>query len=91
MDGATPLYAASMMGQAEAVAMLVGAGVAGGQVLGAYNGDTFAGEPISLATGEVSAHGESLVPGHLGATLMTMADIDPAEFVSESPIEAAIR
>ena len=72
-------------------AMLIGAGVAGGQVLGGYSGETFAGEPISLATGEISAHGEALVPGHLGATLMTMADIDPAEFISESPIEAAIR
>ena len=72
-------------------AMLIGAGVAGGQVLGGYSGETFAGEPISLATGEISAHGESLVPGHLGATLMTMADIDPAEFIPESPIEAAIR
>jgi uncharacterized protein (DUF1501 family) len=72
-------------------AMLLGAGVAGGQVLGGYSGETFAGEPISLTSGEISTHGESLVPGHLGATLMTMADIDPAEFVSESPIEAAIR
>ncbi len=52
-------------------ALLIGGGVAGGRTVGAWNAD-LRGEPVE---------GETLLPGHLGATLLTLAGIDPAEFV----------
>lgn len=71
-------------------AMLLGAPVAGGRVIGAMD-DDFQGRTIDLASGELSDSGVGLLPGHLGATLLAMADLDPAEFVMEDPILAAIR
>ncbi len=70
-------------------AMLLGAGVRGGQVIGAMNSD-FQGVPVDLATGEPGDTG--LLPSHLGATLLAMADIDPAEVVPDGalPIDALI-
>lgn len=53
-------------------ALLIGGGVAGGSTVGAWNED-LRGEPVE---------GETLLPGHLGATLLALADIDPAEFVA---------
>jgi hypothetical protein len=70
-------------------AMLLGAGVKGGQVIGELD-DEGIGRPVDLDTGEVTTHGTALLPGHLGATLLALADVDPEPWVSqgESPIGA---
>ena len=71
-------------------AMLIGNQVRGGQVIGAVDSN-FAGMPIDLGTGELYAGGTSLLPGHLGATLLKLGGHDPAEFVpTAAPIDAAI-
>ncbi len=71
-------------------ALLFGAGVRGGQVIGGV--DSYAlGVPVSLATGEVDSGGERLGCGHLGATLLALADIDPVVAgVQAPPITAAL-
>ena len=70
-------------------AVLIGSGVRGGQSVGAYNDYCF-GEKIDLQSGEPTENGTELLPGHIGATLLRLADIDSAAFLSENPIEAAI-
>ena len=70
--------------------ILIGSGIRGGQVIGAYDNDCIS-QPISLETGEVSSNGTLLLPGHIGATLMTLADADPGpQLDGFNPIEAAI-
>jgi len=66
-------------------AMLVGAGVNGGRVVGAFQ-DDLTGAGVDLASGELSDSGERLNAGHLGATLLAMGDVDPEEFTNEDPI-----
>ena len=61
-------------------AMLIGSGVAGGRMVGKWKED-LSGEPVDLTSGEASASGVTLLPGHIGATLLALADIDPAEHV----------
>ena len=71
-------------------AMLLGAGVAGGQSLGGYS-EYFIGEPIDLASGAIADGGVALGPQHLGATLCQLGGMDPAEQVPDGdPITAAI-
>jgi len=70
-------------------AMLFGAGVAGGQVIGHYN-EGFTGDSVDLDSGGLDNSGVTLTPEHLGATLFALADIDPAEHVSADPIRAAL-
>lgn len=70
-------------------AMLIGAGVAGGKVVGAYD-DGLIGRPINLITGEPDAHGTALSSSHLGATLLAMAGLDPEVEIGVPAIEAAI-
>ena len=69
--------------------LLVGSGVRGSQSIGGYNEYCF-GEPVNLQSGEVSSSGTPLLPGHIGATLLHLADIDSQEHLREAPIEAAI-
>lgn len=70
--------------------MLLGAGVRGGQSIGQLDNNAL-GAPIDLATGELDAGGESLLPGHLGATLLHLAGIDPGEWVTQgAPLLAAV-
>ncbi len=58
-------------------ALLIGGGIRGGQVFGGYN-DAMAGELVHPETGVLGgADGVILQPGHLGATLMALADMDP--------------
>ncbi|MSQ01889.1 MAG: DUF1501 domain-containing protein [Myxococcales bacterium] len=52
-------------------AMLIGSGIAGGQTIGAWNED-LTGVPLA---------GKTILPGHIGATLLALADVDPGEFV----------
>lgn len=72
-------------------AMILGAGVRGGQVIGAMNAD-FQGRPVDLRSGEVTETGTGLLPGHLGATLLALADIDPASVDTDGalPIDALL-
>ena len=72
-------------------ALLMGAGVRGGQTIGGYDEYCF-GQKVDLGSGQVSSQGVPLVPGHFGATLLQMADIDYEEFVvGAQPIWAAIQ
>lgn len=72
-------------------AMLVGAGVEGGQSLGDY-GDAMEGLPIDLSTGERDDRGVVPTAAHLGATLLSLGDVDPgAYFATADPITALIR
>jgi len=66
--------------------MLLGAGIEGGQVIGAFDDDA-RGQPVDLQTGELRADGASLLPSHLGATLMRLGGEDDS---SEEVIEAAL-
>jgi uncharacterized protein (DUF1501 family) len=68
-------------------AMLIGAGVRGGQVVGSVNASAL-GQPINLSTGEASDSGEALDAAHLGATLLALANLDPGAV--GLPIEAVL-
>ena len=71
-------------------AMLLGAGVAGGQVIGGLRTDA-TGAGVDLSSGQVTDSGVDLLPGHLGATLMVLGGHDPGELVpGYDPIIAAI-
>ncbi len=73
-------------------ALLIGAGVAGGRTVGAWT-EGITGEPVDLASGEAHASGVTLGPGHLGATLLRLAGLDPAEHLDPSlgtPIVGAL-
>ena len=71
-------------------AMLVGAGVQGGQTVGALS-DQARGVPIDLESGQASDGGVSLTSSNLGATLLAMGDVDPAEFTDAQPLRAVMR
>ena len=60
-------------------AMFIGAGVQGGQVVGAF-GDDGVGQPIDLKTGDLHNKGTMLLPAHLGATLLALGDVDPGPY-----------
>ncbi len=67
-------------------AMLLGAGVRGGQVIGGYDGYGY-GLGCDFATGEANDDGPVIQAGNLGATLLALGDVDPG---ATSPIAAAI-
>ena len=71
-------------------AILIGSGIQGGQSIGGYD-DFSLGLPVDLSTGEIHQDGTPLECNHVGATLLALADIDPAEFTTSNPIYAAIR
>lgn len=64
--------------------MLMGAGIAGGQSLGAVD-DYGIGLAIDLDSGALSTSGEALSPAHLGATLLTLGGIDAGEYTGGVP------
>jgi hypothetical protein len=66
--------------------LLLGSGVAGGQVVGEMDED-FLGRPIELGSGESTASGVALQAAHLGATLLALGDVDPEPYV-DSGVEA---
>jgi len=57
-------------------ALLVGSGVAGGQVVGGFD-DRLLGVPIDLETGAPSDDGVALTSANLGATLLALGGVDP--------------
>jgi uncharacterized protein (DUF1501 family) len=70
-------------------AMLIGAGVRGGQVVGAFD-DGLNGSPVNLATGGVDASGSIILPEHLGATLALLAGLDPEALAVADPLLALV-
>jgi uncharacterized protein (DUF1501 family) len=69
-------------------ALLFGGGIAGGRIVGGYT-DTGFGRPTDVRTG--GAGDTPLLAAHLGATLLTLGDIDPLFVGIESPaIEALL-
>ncbi len=70
-------------------AMLIGGGVAGGQMVGGYD-EYASGMTTNLSSGQPDEAGEKLVPDHIGATLLALADVDPAEHLQIGPISALL-
>jgi hypothetical protein len=72
-------------------AMLIGAGVNGGRSIGGYDDSVF-GQLVDLATGEIdNDNGVRLTAGHLGATILALADVDPTPFTGEEgPLEVLV-
>ena len=58
--------------------MVIGAGVRGGQVIGGVD-ELSRGRPVELSTGEPTEAGTPLLADHLGATLLQLGGLDPAE------------
>lgn len=75
--------------------MLLGGGIRGGQVIGGYD-DNMGGVPVIASTGESDPDGAGggvvIQPIHIGATLLALAGLDPAEaFGSEvEPLLGAV-
>lgn len=67
-------------------AMLVGAGVRGGQVVSGFDGGGF-GASADFETGEVVEGGAVVHARNVGATLLALGDVDPGEI---PPISAVI-
>jgi len=71
-------------------ALLIGAGIAGGAVVGGYDDDVF-GLPIDPLSGGYSSSGNILQSRHLGATLLAIAGIDPGPyFPPDTPVIEAL-
>lgn len=70
--------------------MLVGAGLAGDRVVGGFD-DNFYGRNVDPASGDVSDSAQVLSSEAIGATLLALADMDPAEYVmGVEPIEGVL-
>ena len=63
--------------------MLLGAGVTGDRVVGAYDG-ALAGRPVDLGTAELSDSGQVMTASTLGATFLALADVDPGDWGLDS-------
>jgi uncharacterized protein (DUF1501 family) len=61
-------------------ALLVGPGIAGGRTIGGFD-PLFYGARIDPASGAEDSSGVEIMAGNLGATLLTLADVDPAEWL----------
>jgi hypothetical protein len=71
-------------------ALLIGAGVRGGQTLGAVDGEG-KGVALDLDSGATGAGGELIGAGHFGATLLTLGGVSPGDVgLSQPPIRAAL-
>jgi uncharacterized protein (DUF1501 family) len=71
-------------------ALVTGPNLAGGRVIGAFDA-LFYGKPVDFATGEVAEGAATLDAAALGATLLTLADLDPAEHLGAvEPVTAAL-
>ena len=65
--------------------MLVGRGLTGDRVIGAFD-EYYNGSPVDPITGELSATGDLVSAEMLGATLLTLADIDPTPYALGAPV-----
>ena len=69
--------------------LLIGSGIRGGQTIGGL--DSYGqGLPINLSSGILQDGGVSLLPEHIGATLLRLGDVDPKEFVEDGDPIAAV-
>jgi hypothetical protein len=62
--------------------LLIGSGIRGGQVVGGLD-EYGQGRTVDLESGASAQGGTSLLPEHLGATLLTLGDVDPAAYLDE--------
>jgi uncharacterized protein (DUF1501 family) len=60
-------------------ALVMGPGVVGGRVFGGFD-EYYYGRTIDPGTGELAEDATALTAEVLGATLLTLADVDPAEY-----------
>lgn len=71
-------------------AMLIGGGFQGDRVVGGFD-DSYYGRTVDLASGDTADGGEILSAETLGATLLTMADIDPGPYLNGiQPLEGVL-
>lgn len=69
-------------------ALLVGADLVGGRVIGGTS-EALVGEAVDLSSGEPASGGERLTPAHLAAGVLARFDVDPeAYFPGVSPLLA---
>ncbi len=71
-------------------AMLVGAGVGGGRVVGVTD-ETLSGQLVDLSTGQASKTGVRVEPRHLLAGLLEGFDVDPGPWFPDTPAFTAWR
>lgn len=71
-------------------ALLMGAGVQGGQVVGAFD-EQLMGLPIDLNNGLPDESGTSLTSENIGATLLKLAGLDPSEATNAQAIQGVVR
>ena len=69
---------------------MMGAGIEGGQTIGGYD-EYCLGQPTNLQSGLVANDGTLLTPKEIGATLLTLADIDPLQYLQANPIQAILK
>jgi uncharacterized protein (DUF1501 family) len=70
--------------------MLVGSGIRGGMSIGGYD-EGWNGRPIDYTSGEMSDSGSIVTCGAFGATLLTLGDVDYAEYSNGGePLEAIL-
>jgi len=71
-------------------ALLVGPGLAGNHVVGGYDA-SYNGERVDLQSGDVSTSGVGIASENLGATLLALANVDPAPIVpGYDPIQGVL-
>ena len=63
--------------------LLVGPGITGDRVVGAFD-EGYAGAPVDLATAELADDGHVLAVESVGAALLALGGLDPAEFVPDA-------
>ena len=70
--------------------LVVGPGVTTGRTVGGFD-DLYAGQLINPSTGEVDDGGALLSAESVGATLLQLGDVDPAQFISDaSPVSGML-
>lgn len=60
--------------------LLVGPGISSGRIIGEYD-EFFYGAPVDPESGELFNGGELITSANVGATLVQLADVDPAEYL----------
>lgn len=68
--------------------LLMGAGVRGGQVIGATN-DSMLGIPVDMQSGQAHSTGHALGAGNIVAGLLQSFGIDSTEYLDDTPFSAA--
>ncbi len=71
-------------------ALFLGAGIAGGQVVGGFDERSLS-RPMDFATGAPTSRGVLADVDDFGATLLALADIDPGAYTHGAPIGAIVK